>query len=145
MCVCVYVYVYIRNTLCEIQAKVSKYKYEITSIKVWFLPLISLSFQSSTWPYSVNIKDIKVTSSQNVLYHMKDDFFVVEKSQKTNKQRGTHTHTNTHNIFIFNLKKHKSLCKKEKLFAWKTHDWHIHLLLVYSKTVGRIVKDVLYI
>ncbi len=28
--------------LCEIQAKVSKYNNEITSIKVWFLPLISI-------------------------------------------------------------------------------------------------------
>ncbi len=30
------------DPLCEIQAKVSKSNYEITIIKVWFLPLISL-------------------------------------------------------------------------------------------------------
>ncbi len=29
---------------------------------------LSLHFTSLTWPYSVNIKDIKVTFSQNVLY-----------------------------------------------------------------------------
>ncbi len=62
------------DPLCEIQAKVSKLNYEITSIKVKFLPSISLSFQYLTWSYSVNIKDIKITFSQNVLYHLKDDF-----------------------------------------------------------------------
>ncbi len=60
----------------EIQAKVSKSNYEKTSIKIWF--------QSLTWPYSVNIKDIKVKFSQNVLYHMKDDFFFVENSKSQN-------------------------------------------------------------
>ncbi len=30
------------DPLCEIQAKVSKSNYEITSINVWFLPLISI-------------------------------------------------------------------------------------------------------
>ncbi len=62
------------DPVCEIQAQVSKSNYEITSIKVWFQPLISLWFQSLTWPYSVNIKDIKVTFSQSVLYLMKGDF-----------------------------------------------------------------------
>ncbi len=42
------------DPLCEIQAKVSKSNYEITSIKIGFQPLISLLFQSLTWPYSVN-------------------------------------------------------------------------------------------
>ncbi len=50
MCVCVCVYVCVCGVcvcvcvcdpLCEIQA-VSKSNYEITSIKIWFLPLISL-------------------------------------------------------------------------------------------------------
>ncbi len=63
------------DPLGEIQAKVSKSNYEKTSIKIWF--------QSLTWPYSVNIKDIKVKFSQNVLYHMKDDF-VCRKQQITN-------------------------------------------------------------
>ncbi len=33
----------------------------------------------------VNIKDIKVQFSQNVLYHVKDDFFVYKKKQITKK------------------------------------------------------------
>ncbi len=61
-------------TLCEIQAKVSKSNYEIMSIKVRFQTLISLWFQYFTWNYSVDIKDIKVTLSQNVIYLIKDDF-----------------------------------------------------------------------
>ncbi len=69
----IYILTYICDPLCETQAKVSKYNNEI-SIKVWFLPLISLQCQSLIWLYSVNIKDIKVTFSQNVLYHMKHDF-----------------------------------------------------------------------
>ncbi len=36
------------DPLCEIQAKVSKPNYEITSIQVWFIPLILLWFQSLT-------------------------------------------------------------------------------------------------
>ncbi len=68
----------ISQTICcdpvyEIQAQVSKNNYEITSIKVWFKPFISLWFQSLTWPYSANIKDIKVTF-HSVLYFMKGDF-----------------------------------------------------------------------
>ncbi len=43
-------------------------------IKVWFQLFISLWFQSLTWYFSVKIKDINVTFSQNVLYLMKDDF-----------------------------------------------------------------------
>ncbi len=77
MCVCVCLYVC--YPLYEIQAKVSQSNYELTSIKIIFQPFISLSFQSLTWPYF----------SQNVLYHMKDDFFVVvvenSKSQKSQK------------------------------------------------------------
>ncbi len=61
---------------------VSTSDYEITSIKVWFLPLISLSFQSLTWPYSVNIKDIAVTFWQNVLYHMKGDLLYKSANHK---------------------------------------------------------------
>ncbi len=34
------------DPLCEIQAKVSKYNYEKTSIKVRFLPLIKLAWES---------------------------------------------------------------------------------------------------
>ncbi len=52
------IYIYICGPLCEIQAKVSKSNYEITSIKVLFLPSISLYFQFLPWPYSVNT-DIK--------------------------------------------------------------------------------------
>ncbi len=71
----IYILTYICDPLCETQAKVSKYNNEITNIKVWFLPLISLQCQSLIWLYSVNIKDIKVTFLHNVLYLMNDDFF----------------------------------------------------------------------
>ncbi len=91
---------------------ISKSNYEITSIKIWFLPLISLYFQSLTWPYSVNIKDIKVTFSQNVPWHMKEDFFVENSKLQKNDfswvliERVTHPNNNTKNlyfIFIFAL------------------------------------------
>ncbi len=87
MCVCVCVYVC--YPLCEIQAKVSQSYYEITSIKMLFQPFISLSFQSLTWPYF----------SQNVLYHMKDDFFCCCRKQQITKitkkfsQWGSHIYT----------------------------------------------------
>ncbi len=81
-----YVYfVYKCEPLCEIQAEVSKPNYEKTSIKVWFLPLISLWFQSLTLPYSVNIKDIKVKFTQYVLFHIKYDFC----RKKTNYKKMT--------------------------------------------------------
>ncbi len=80
---------YICDPLCEIQTKVSESNYEITSIKVRFLPLISLQFQSLTWPYLVNIKDIKVTISKSVLFHMKDDFFE-ENSKSVFTERVTY-------------------------------------------------------
>ncbi len=70
------------DPLCEIHANVSKSNYEITSIKVVFQPLISLWFQSFTWPYSVNIEDIKVIFSQNVLY---EEWFYVENSNLQKK------------------------------------------------------------
>ncbi len=59
---------HICDPLCEIQAKVSKSNYEKTSIKVWFLRLIS-KFDMTL----LNIKDTKAKFSQKVLYHMKDD------------------------------------------------------------------------
>ncbi len=82
--------------LCEIQAKVSKSNYEIASIKVWFLPLISLSFKSLTWPYSVNINDIKVTFSQNVFYHMKNVFFFVETANHKKMTSWSFTYCGVH-------------------------------------------------
>ncbi len=71
------------DPLCEIQAKVSKSNYEITSIKVWFQLLISLWFQSLTLSRSVNNKDIKVTFSQNGLLSYEGWCYVENsKSQK---------------------------------------------------------------
>ncbi len=62
------------DPICEIQAKVSKSNYEITTINFTMI-----------MPYSVNIKDIKVTFLQNVLYLIKDGFM-----QKTvNRQKMT--------------------------------------------------------
>ncbi len=58
MCVLWSVKLFKCDPLCEIQAKVLKSNNEI-SIKIWFLPLKSLSFQSFIWSYSVNINDIK--------------------------------------------------------------------------------------
>ncbi len=79
-----YIYIYNPNPnpnpLCEIQTKVSKSNYEKTSINIWFLTLIPLYFQTLICPYSVNIKDIKVTFSQNVLYHGEGWYFVEKKA-----------------------------------------------------------------
>ncbi len=58
------------DPLCKNQAKVYKSNSEITSIKIVLKTLISLWFQSFTLPYSVNIKDTKNISSENVLYNM---------------------------------------------------------------------------
>ncbi len=52
----IYIYIYIYMNL--------------SSIKLWLQALISLWFQSLTWPYSVNFKDTKNIFSQNVLYNM---------------------------------------------------------------------------
>ncbi len=58
------------------------------ALKFDFPPLISLLLQTLTWPYSVNIKDIKVQFPQNVLYRMNRDVFCFcfcRNKQITNK------------------------------------------------------------
>ncbi len=67
------------DPLCKNQAKVKQSNSEITSIKILLQALISLWFQSLTWPYSVNIKYTKNIISQNVLYNMLDEFMQKKK------------------------------------------------------------------
>ncbi len=75
------------DPVCEIQAKVWKSNYEITRIKVWFQPLISLWVQSLTCPYSVSIKDIKVT-----LYRKFSTLWRMLLCRKKRLQLGFHSH-----------------------------------------------------
>ncbi len=53
-----------------------------------------------TWPYSVNIKDIKVKFTQYVLFHMKNDFFFFTKNDFSWVFTERVTNTHTYNIHL---------------------------------------------